>query len=457
MESLSREQCSVARLSRDPRFDGVFFVAVKTTGIFCRPICPANLPREENVEYFSTAPVALQAGYRPCLRCRPDSAPNSWAWLGKETSFRRALSLIEQGALQHSNLETLSDRLGVTSRYLRQLFQNHLGMSPKVYAQYHQLMFAKQLLHNSSLSITDVGFASGFNSTRRFNDAFKKYLKLTPSEMRRHHARQDKSGRNVIHLAYRGQYHWESLLDFYRLRAIEGVEEVTQYSYARYVEIDGSLAWFKLHADVEGKQTIKVEFELQDVTKLSWLMSNIKRVFDLNTDVALIEELLSKYDDQLVIKSGLRLPGVWSTWEAGVRAVVGQQVSVKAAVGQLNLLTDTLGHTVYGQRVFPSADIVARSDLSFLKMPNSRKETLARLAHHITNSPEDTPNNWLALKGIGPWTISYAKMRGTSEPNLFLDTDLIVKKYLAEHPQLNAANVSPWGSYATLHCWSHFS
>ncbi|ASI91839.1 DNA-3-methyladenine glycosylase 2 family protein [Vibrio mediterranei] len=457
MESLSREQCSVARLSRDPRFDGVFFVAVKTTGIFCRPICPANLPREENVEYFSTAPVALQAGYRPCLRCRPDSAPNSWAWLGKETSVRRALSLIEQGALQHSNLEALSDRLGVTSRYLRQLFQNHLGMSPKVYAQYHQLMFAKQLLHNSSLSITDVGFASGFNSTRRFNDAFKKYLKLTPSEMRRHHARQDDSGRNVIHLAYRGQYHWESLLDFYRLRAIEGVEEVTQYSYTRYVEIDGSLAWFKLHADVERKQTIKVEFELEDVTKLSWLMSNIKRVFDLNTDVALIEELLSKYDDQLIIKSGLRLPGVWSTWEAGVRAVVGQQVSVKAAIGQLNSLTDTLDHTVSGQRVFPSADIVARSDLSFLKMPNSRKETLARLAHHVTNSPEDTPNNWLALKGIGPWTISYAKMRGASEPNLFLDTDLIVKKYLAEHPQLNAANVSPWGSYATLHCWSHFS
>ncbi|MFC5080550.1 Bifunctional transcriptional activator/DNA repair enzyme Ada [Vibrio thalassae] len=457
MDSLTREQYSVARLSRDPRFDGVFFVAVKTTGIFCRPICPANLPREENVEYFSTAPVALQAGYRPCLRCRPDSAPNSWAWLGKETSFRRAVKLIEQGALQYSNLETLSDRLGVTSRYLRQLFQNHLGMSPKVYAQYHQLMFAKQLLHSSSLSITDVCFASGFNSTRRFNDAFKKYLKLTPSQMRRHHVRSDDLERNVIHLAYRGQYHWESLLDFNRLRAIEGVEDVTPHSYSRYVDIDGSLAWFKLYADVKGKQTVKVEFELEDVTKLSWLMSNIKRVFDLNTDVALIEERLSAHDEQLVLRPGLRLPGVWSTWEAGVRAVVGQQVSVKAAVGQLNLLTDTLGHNVSGQRVFPNANVVARSDLSFLKMPNSRKETLARLAQHIANTPESPPSNWLSLKGIGPWTVSYARMRGASEPDLFLDSDLIVKKYLAKHPQLNAAKVSPWGSYATLHCWSHFS
>ncbi len=173
--------------------------------------------------------------------------------------------------------------------------------------------------------------------------------------------------------------------------------------------------------------------------------------------MALIEERLSEHDEQLVLRPGLRLPGVWSTWEAGVRAVVGQQVSVKAAVGQLNLLTNTLGHNVSGQRVFPNANVVARSDLSFLKMPNSRKETLARLAQHIANTPESPPSNWLSLKGIGPWTVSYARMRGASEPDLFLDSDLIVKKYLAKHPQLNAAKVSPWGSYATLHCWSHFS
>lgn len=181
----SQETCSKARHSRDARFDGKFFTAVRTTKIYCRPICPATTPREENVTYFATAIEAANAGYRPCLRCRPDSAPNSPAWKGVDTTLERAIKLIHEGALQTGDLEMLSQRLGISSRYLRQLFQKHMGIAPKTYALYQQCLFAKQLLHNSQLPITDIALASGFNSVRRFNDCFKKQLKLTPTQIRK--------------------------------------------------------------------------------------------------------------------------------------------------------------------------------------------------------------------------------------------------------------------------------
>ncbi|MFS1414367.1 AlkA N-terminal domain-containing protein [Vibrio sp. 10N.286.49.B1] len=455
MEAKIREQYRAARLSRDRRFDGQFFVAVKTTGIFCRPICPANPPKEENVDYFSNAAMALQAGYRPCLRCRPDSAPSSWAWQGIETTFKRALELIEQGALQHNGVEHLAARLGISSRYLRQVFEQHLGMPPKKYAQYQQLMFAKQLLHSSSMSVTDIGFACGFNSTRRFNDAFQKLLKLNPSDLRR--TRTLNSRHNQLSLAYRGAYDWQGLLAFYQRRAISGVELVTDQAYERYVELNGALGWFKVVADFENKQTVQVEFDIEDVTQLYSMVSNIRRVFDLNTDLSVIEAHLLNADPNLVKYSGIRIPGIWSTWEAGVRAVIGQQVSVKAAIGQVNLLNQTLSRTVSGQLVFPTPRCVDDSDLSFLRMPQSRKDTLSRLAASLIADDTLDPDKWLTLKGVGPWTVNYAKLRGQSQPDLLLKTDLVVKKYTDNHPSCEDSRVSPWGSYATLHCWSQAS
>ncbi|MGF1754092.1 DNA-3-methyladenine glycosylase 2 family protein, partial [Vibrio makurazakiensis] len=242
-QQLTDEECQKARLARDARFDGRFYTAVKTTGIFCRPICPASPPKEKNVEYFSNQALALQAGYRPCLRCRPDSAPTSWAWKGVETTFIRGVTLVEQGALQQGSLSNLAERLGVSDRYLRILFDKYVGVSPKKYAQYHQLMFAKQLLHNSSMSIGDIGFACGFNSIRRFNDAFKKVLKLTPTQVR--NAKKETRSGNHIVLTFNGPLDWEHLLNFYRRRAIDGVEVVTDTSYQRKVIVNGSKGWFK--------------------------------------------------------------------------------------------------------------------------------------------------------------------------------------------------------------------
>ncbi|MEZ8603269.1 DNA-3-methyladenine glycosylase 2 family protein [Vibrio splendidus] len=465
--TLTSEQCHLARYARDARFDGMFFTAVKTTGIFCRPICPASPPKEENVEYFSHQAQALKAGYRPCLRCRPDSAPFSPAWKGVETTFLRALQLIDHGALNSGSIVDLATRLGISDRYLRTLFDNYIGVSPKQYSLYSQLMFAKQLLHTSSMSITDVGFASGFNSTRRFNDAFLKELQLSPSQIRRTKLSENLS--NHIQLVFHGPLDWNHLLGFYRRRMIEGVEDVGEDYYKRTVNVNGSKGWFK--ATLAKENRLDIEFELDDISQLRSLITNIRRMFDLDVDIAKVEAFFTTIDPNLVAKSGIRIPGVWSAWEAGVRAILGQQVSVTAAIGQLNLLVREISgmHSassledpansqewsgIQEKAYFPTPKQIAEADVSFLRMPGSRKETLKRFAEYMVDNEAEHPSKWIELKGIGPWTIQYALLRGLSEPNHLLVGDLVVKKFIEHRPAINTERVSPWGSYATFHCWN---
>ncbi|TKG02192.1 AlkA N-terminal domain-containing protein [Vibrio sp. F13] len=447
--SLTSEQCHLARYARDARFDGMFFTAVKTTGIFCRPICPATPPKEENVEYFSHQAQALKAGYRPCLRCRPDSAPFSPAWKGVETTFLRAMQLIDNGALNSGSIVDLATRLGISDRYLRTLFDNYIGVSPKQYSLYSQLMFAKQLLHTSSMSITDVGFASGFNSTRRFNDAFQKELQLSPSQIRR--AKPSDTQSNHIQLGFHGPLDWNHLLRFYRRRMIEGLEGVGEDYYKRTVNVNGSKGWFK--ATLAKDNRLDIEFELDDISQLRSLIANIRRMFDLDVDIAKVETFFTTIDPNLVAKSGIRIPGVWSAWEAGVRAILGQQVSVTAAIGQLNLLVKELSDE-HEKASFPTPKQIADADVSFLRMPGSRKETLKRFAEYMVDNEAEHPSKWIELKGIGPWTIQYALLRGLSEPNHLLVGDLVVKKFIEHRPAINTESVSPWGSYATFHCWN---
>jgi len=447
--TLTSEQCHLARYARDARFDGMFFTAVKTTGIFCRPICPASPPKEENVEYFSHQAQALKAGYRPCLRCRPDSAPFSPAWKGVETTFLRALQLIDHGALNSGSIVDLATRLGISDRYLRTLFDNYIGVSPKQYSLYSQLMFAKQLLHTSSMSITDVGFASGFNSTRRFNDAFLKELQLSPSQIRRTKLSENLS--NHIQLVFHGPLDWNHLLGFYRRRMIEGLEDVGEDYYKRTVKVNGSKGWFK--ATLAKENRLDIEFELDDISQLRSLIANIRRMFDLDVDIAKVEAFFTTIDPNLVAKSGIRIPGVWSAWEAGVRAILGQQVSVTVAIGQLNLLVKELSDE-HENVCFPTPKQIAEADVSFLRMPGSRKETLKRFAEYMVDNEAEHPSKWIELKGIGPWTIQYALLRGLSGPNHLLVGDLVVKKFIEHRPAINAESVSPWGSYATFHCWN---
>jgi len=446
--------CQKARLSRDPRFDGRFFTAVKTTGIYCRSICPVQPPKEENVQYFETAIECAQAGFRPCLRCRPDSAPGSPAWQGINTTLNRAIKLINEGALQDSSLVILAQRLGISDRYLRQLFTKHLGVSPKAYALYQQCLFAKQLIHQTNLPISQIALASGFGSVRRFNDCFKSQLKLTPSSMRSTQI----SNSNVlqIKLSYRPPFDWPSMQNTLSQRAIAQMEWCDENSYGRTFNWHSCQGQFTAH-HIADKHLFNVNIEIDDIKQLQSVINNIKRILDLDVDIQAIEQDLNNCKMlNFPISTGLRLPGIWSMFEAGIRAILGQQVSIAAARTLVSTLVSTLGQQIDSSKLlFPSPETIADNELNFLQIPNARKQTLRNLAQHYLDSEE--PNDakqWLALKGIGPWTIAYAQMRGLSHPDIFLAGDLGVKKALADTASSFDANqASPWQSYLTFQLW----
>jgi len=447
-----------ARLSRDARFDGRFFVAVKTTGIYCRPICPAVTPKEENIEYFSHAHLATLSGYRPCLRCHPDSAPGSPIWNGVSTTLERAKRLIDNGALDNGSLLDLSNRLGISDRYLRQLFDKHLGISPKAYALFKQCEFAKNLLHQTSLPITEIALASGFNSVRRFNDCFKKQLSLTPSQVRK----SQKTAINSIELKlyYRPPYNWQHLQGFLVARLIEKLEWCDEDSYGRTFKWENNNSekckgWFTAHHNQE-KHRFDVEIEIDNLHLLKAVVNNIRRILDLDTDSKTVEKCLetSGFSD---LAKGLRLPGTWSVFEAGIRAILGQQISVVAARNLVKAVIYELGEKPEHNRVyFPSIEKMAESDFEFIKMPGKRKQTLKNLAlHFIETEHPDEPESWLPIKGIGPWTVDYAKMRGLSDPDIYLGGDLGVKKAMEQSGlKLNTADAAPFRSYLTFQLWS---
>ena len=446
--------------SRDARFDGLFFIAVKTTGIYCRPICPAVTPKLENVEYFDYAHQATQAGYRPCLRCHPDSAPGSPLWNGVSTTLQRAKTLIDNGALEHDSLLNLSARLGISDRYCRRLFDKHLGISPKAYALFRQCEFAKNLLHQTTLPITEIALASGFKSVRRFNDCFKKQFSLNPSEIRK--KRSNTNNALTLKLYYRPPYNWQHLHNFFEARKIESLEWVDKNSYGR------TFKWSNTEGTAKGRFTathnekqhrFDVEIEIDNLSLLKPVVNNIRRILDLDTDTKTVEQCLitSGVND---LSEGLRLPGTWSVFEAGIRAILGQQISVVAARNLVKTVIAELGEKTDDEKAFfPSIKIMAESDFDFLKMPEKRKETLNNLARHFIEAtpsidPEN-PDTWLPLKGIGPWTVDYAKMRGLSNPDIYLGGDLGVKKAMQKSgTKLTPADATPFRSYLTFQLWN---
>jgi AraC family transcriptional regulator of adaptative response / DNA-3-methyladenine glycosylase II len=451
---LNAKICQKARLSRDPRFDGKFFTAVKTTGIYCRTICPVFPPKEKNVQYFATAVECANAGFRPCLRCRPDSAPDSPAWKGVSTTLERAINLINEGALQNGSLPLLAERLGISDRYLRQLFTKHIDMSPKAYALYQQCLFAKQLLHQTDLPITQIALASGFASVRRFNDCFHSQLKLTPTQMR-------KSGGSRLNglqlrLYYRPPYNWSNMQNTLNSRAISGLEWCDEQSYGRTFQWLGCVGSFtaKHH---EHNNSFEISIELDNLRYLKPIIHNIRRILDLNVDMQAVEDDINAcFPNEFSINSGIRLPGVWSVFEAGVRAVLGQQISVAAARNLVEILVHSLGEEVGDKRLFPTPESIASSNLAFFKMPGSRKQTLHNLAQYYLESDEpNDPIQWLKLKGIGPWTVAYSQLRGLSDPDIFLGGDLGVQKAMVNlKPNIDIEQAAPWRSYLTFQLWS---
>ncbi len=462
----SVETCQQARLSRDARFDGLFFVAVHSTGIYCRPVCPARAPAEHQVQYFVSAASAAAAGFRPCLRCRPDSAPGSPAWQGNQTSLRRAMNLIAQGALQDGNLAILCERLGISERYLRKLFSQYLGVSPKQFALYQQILFAKQLLHQTTLPVTDIAAMAGFHSLRRFHDAFKQQLKLTPTQIRGQRMSQN-SAVIELELSYRPPLAWHLLLEFWQLRTLSGLEWLDGERYGRLIDWPPGQGqqhgWFEVQP-ISDKHALQLRLHWTHHESLLPVVNQIRRLLDLDADLQVIEQHLR---GQLgaKVKTGLRIPGVWSAWEAGIRAILGQQVSIAGARAQLNRLL-VLGceqavpscaatHKIEMQwRQFPTPAQVCADELLMLKIPGARRQTLLALAASMISAPDQHPSKWLPIKGIGPWTVAYACLRGLSETDVWLGGDLGIQKALArQHAGFDATALSPWRSYATLQLW----
>ncbi|BBN83462.1 3-methyladenine DNA glycosylase [Pseudoalteromonas sp. A25] len=450
---LSAAICQKARESRDHRFDGLFYVAVKTTGIYCRPICPAPAAKEGNVEYFQYAHNAADAGFRPCIRCRPDAAPGSYAWLGIQTTAVRAKKMIDEGELSTHTTAQLAERLGITQRYLNKLFKQFYGTSPKQYALYRQCDFAKQLLQQTTMSIADIAFASGFNSLRRFNDAFVRLYQLSPSQLR--HKKAQSQSHITLFLPFRPPYNWHALHEFLSKRLIEPVEWLTANSYGRTYclgDYDGS---FEVEFEPSNHR-FRVKISINDVAGLHLIVGNIKRVLDLDSDPTFIEAHLKRVlPETFKLTEGLRLPGLWCEFEAGVRAILGQQVSVSAARNLLKTLVSELGEGNHlGQRLFPKPAAMKDNGFSFFKMPARRKEALASFATYYSKKSDSLDlDKWLCIKGVGPWTVDYAKMRGQSNPDIYLAGDLGIKKAFAQHGELEVQACAPFRSYLTFQLW----
>ena len=455
---------SQARLSRDARFDGVFFTAVKTTGIYCRSICPANPPKEDNVEYHDSAISASNSGFRPCLRCRPETAPFSTSWIGNETTLKRAVRLIHQGHLSEHSVEELSSRLGVSSRYLRALFKKYLGVSPGRYAVHQKCLLAKKLLHETRLPITEIAYASGFNSVRRFNQVIKSSLGLTPTAIRKQRLETHVSNANIVlRLSYRPPYDWPFVFDFLADRLIEGIEWIQDGDYGRTFQTNkGNVGYFHISPEPE-KHRVRVELSIEDTSEIYPIVQRIRECFDLDAPISDIEkQLMTVLPNSAAFLSGLRIPGIWDSFEAGVRAILGQQVTVTQAHKLVALLVDKLGHSLELDsqkkplKLFPKPQDILQSDLSFFKMPQARKDTLKRLAKHFieTDDPDEVLA-WQDIKGIGPWTVNYVRLRASKDPDVWLTGDAGVKNALALFDDfIDTDSAAPWRSYLVFHLWN---
>jgi AraC family transcriptional regulator of adaptative response / DNA-3-methyladenine glycosylase II len=468
-----------ARLSRDPRFDGKFFIAVTSTGIYCRPICPASpSPRRGNVRYFASAAAAAEAGFRPCLRCRPEAAPGTPAWLGTSAVVRRALRLIHEGALDDTSVGDFASRVGVGARHLDRLFLQHVGASPLAVAQTRRLHFAKRLIDESDLPMTQIALAAGFGSLRRFNDAFQKAYRRPPRELRRERrAPPARSGGDEVSLAlaYRPPYDWSHLREFLARRATPGVERVDEESYGRLIRTDAGPAVIDVRP-LRGRDALQLRVHGAPPSALFQIATAARRVFDLSADPALLAASLGA--DPLLRplvrrRPGVRIPGTWDAFECAVRAVLGQQVSVAAARTLAGRLVARAGEPVATpvaglDRLFPTPQALVAASLDGLGLTGARITAVKSLAAAVVagrlafdRPAEEIVARLVELPGFGEWTAQYIALRALGEPDAFLGGDLIVRRMAADggtplsvkELERRAEAWRPWRGYAVMHLW----
>jgi len=481
---LDAEHCYRALRSRDRRFDGRFFTGVTTTGIYCRPICPAPPPRRENVRFFACAAAAQDAGFRPCLRCRPETAPGTPAWQGSSAVVSRGLRLIREGALDEGAVRELAARLGLGERQLRRLFLRHLGTSPLALARARRLHFARALLDETNLPMAQVAFAAGFQSIRQFNHALRACFGESPRRLRarRRAPVRAESDTVTLRLAYRPPFDWNAALEFLAPRATPGVELVAGGVYLRSVEVQGAAGTIEVANGGDGTHLL-LRARLADPAGLLDAVDRVRRIFDLTADPLRIAGDLERSAGPRLAPAlrdapGLRVLGAWDAFELAVRAVLGQQVSVAAASTLCGRLARAFGKPVslgLGlTHLFPRPEALALADVATIGIPQARAHTLRALARAVANRTlrldaarglDDAIARLCNVPGIGEWTAHYIAMRAFGEPDAFPAGDLGLRKVLAGgEPALSASAVArlaedwrPWRAYGAMALWNQLS
>jgi AraC family transcriptional regulator of adaptative response / DNA-3-methyladenine glycosylase II len=454
--------CARARLTRDPRFDGKFFIGVRGSGVYCRSICPAPTAKEKNCRYFPTAAAASEAGYRPCLRCRPESSPGTPAWLGTSTTVSRALRLIGERGPEEGGMEELAGRLGVGSRHLRRLFLKHLGATPSAIAQTRRVHFAKKLIDETNLSMTELALAAGYGSVRRFNAAIRNTFHRTPTQIRGL-ARQTKTlpeNHYLFRLRFRPPYDWKGMLAFLSGSATPGVEAVDQTTYRRTISLGRHDGWFEVSLDAR-QPALNARIQFGDARGLINIVERIRALFDLNADWAVIVKRLALdplLASRLKSNPGLRVPGCWNAFELATRAIIGrggmgEGASVAARVvrmfGRPFLAGNGLTH------LFPDATSLADADLTRAGASAAVARSVRALASAVRDSRlsfegiADTLaflEGLRAIPGLDAWTAEYVAMRALGEPDAFP----VESEALRER----AEAWLPWRAYAAMYLWN---
>ncbi len=480
---LDTDVCYRALLTHDPRFDGAFFVAVSSTGVYCRTVCTARTPSLKNCSFFQNAAAAETAGFRPCLRCRPELAPGHSRVDAIDRAAYVISDLIEEGLLNEMTVSELADYLDLSQRQLRRVVEASFGVSPLALAQTQRLLLAKRLLNDSNLSMTEVAFASGFASLRRFNALIKEKYGLSPSQLRRHRSSIRVNAQNrsqsaaeasedmiVCQLAYREPFDWLSLLSYLQARSAALVELVHDDSYFRTVRIGKDQGFIRVELSRKNKQ-LELAVSRSLCRKLMPIIKRVKRVFDLNADPLLIEADLGKLARS---HPGLRVPGAFDGFETAVRGILGQQVSIKAATTLMARFSESFGSRIETpianlSHVFPAPEHVAKLDTSQLQKIGiifQRANTIIALAKAVSKAelslehsllPEKSMAKLQEISGIGDWTANYIAMRCFSWPDAFPATDLGIYKALAEKNKKIVLEIAekwrPWRAYAAMHLW----
>lgn len=460
-----------AMLSRDYRFDGKFFVGVKTTGIYCRPICPAR-PKRENVLFFQNHLAAEKAGFRPCLRCRPEAAPLSPAWIGKSAVVQRAIKMIHEPLIKNFDEDKFAELFGVTARHLRRLFMEEIGKTPKQLVIENRLNVARKLIVETPLPISEVAFASGFNSIRRFNDSFKDRFKKRPSDIRRN----KNLSKDIlkISLSYRPPYDYQGLIHFYQSHQVGNLEWFEDQKMFRVVEFKGKIGVISISNDHERSQ-LNVEIDFPDTSAIHYIISKVRSLMDLDSDPLLIAnsvEIDQKLKKILKKHQGIRLPTGWDGFEVSVSTILGQLVSVQMGRTLVSDLIEMLGtdtgKVINGKsiKLFPTPAQIANSTLEGLRTTSSRKQTLRtfsklllekKLSLEPTQNVDEFVKKLLSIRGIGPWSASYMALKVLRHSDAFPITDLIIARALSFHPEEIINKMSPWRGYVTALLWREYS